>query len=158
MVCPGLPVTRTFFLPLPQHPIGLTHDLVPIRHLHQAAVCRKCWFLDLCSAAALLDAAGRRLPKAARARRGGNGLGRDEVEILVIGDFIKAIPVLQQLTAEILVDLRSEGEEVKTSSTGTLQGYRFSLQQPTSIHSILRTVHSSHAYTVALLIRRFEPS
>lgn len=56
--------------------------------------------------AASLGAAGRTV-QAAAAHGRTHGLGRDQVQVLVVGDLIQTVAVLEQLPAQVGVDLRS---------------------------------------------------
>lgn len=78
---------------------------------------RKCWLLTCsCTAPAerrLLDHAGEISSKTG-ARRGGDGFWGDEIQIFVIGNLIKVVPILQQLPAQVLVHLlRGEQRRLK---------------------------------------------
>jgi len=53
----------------------------------------------------LLDHAGEIFSEATGARRGGEGFRGDEVQVFVVGDLVKVVPVLQQLPAQVLVHL-----------------------------------------------------
>lgn len=70
---------------------------------------RKCWLLTCsCMAPAkqrLLDHAGEIFSKTTGARRGGDGFWGDEIQIFIIGDLVKVVPILQQLPAQVLVHL-----------------------------------------------------
>lgn len=53
----------------------------------------------------LLDHAGEILSETTGARRGGSGFWGDEIQVFIIGDLVKMVPVLQQLPAQVLVHL-----------------------------------------------------
>ena len=53
----------------------------------------------------LLDLTGRGRGRLAAVAGGVDGLGRDEVQVLVVRDLVQAVAVLQQLDVQVLVDL-----------------------------------------------------
>lgn len=57
----------------------------------------------------LLDHAGEILSETTGARRGGSGFWGDEIQVFIIGDLVKMVPVLQQLPAQVLVHLLRDG-------------------------------------------------
>lgn len=86
---------------------------------------RKCWLLTCsCTALAerrLLDHAGEIFSETTGARRGGDGFWGDEIQIFVIGNLIKVVPILQQLPAQVLVHLlRGEPRRLKELLTPSL--------------------------------------
>lgn len=57
----------------------------------------------------LLDHAGEIFSETTGARRGGDGFWEDEIQIFVIRDLVKVVPILQQLPAQVLVHLLGGG-------------------------------------------------